>query len=62
MKRKFLCLLLALTLVLGLAATVSAYPDIYDPIYEDDINDTLWGCPAHRARRDLQRLPCGLLR
>ena len=42
MKRKFLCLLLALTLVLGLAATVCAYPDIYDSIYEEDINDTLW--------------------
>ena len=32
MKRKFLCLLLALTMVLGLAATVSAYPDIYNGI------------------------------
>ena len=42
MKQKFLCLLLALTLVLGLAATVSAYPDIHDYIIEDDINDTLW--------------------
>ena len=42
MKRKFLCLLLALTMVLGLAATVSAYPDIYNGIEEEDYNDTLW--------------------
>ena len=42
MKRKFLCLLLALCMMLSMAATVSAYPDIYNGIEEEDYNDTLW--------------------
>ena len=42
MKRRIASLLLALVMVLGLAANVMAYPDIYDPIYEEDPNDTMW--------------------
>ena len=46
MKRKFLCLLLALTMVLGLAATASAYPDRENAIDEGGINETMWDAEA----------------
>ena len=42
MKKKIASLLLALVMVLGLAANVFAYPDIYNGIEEEDCNDTLW--------------------
>ena len=40
MKRKFLCLLLALTMVLGLAATAMATPNTEYDVEEDEFNST----------------------
>ena len=62
MKGKFLCLLLALCMVLSLAANVSAYPDIYNGIEEEANNDTLWDAQPIQLGKTYQGQPiayCG---